>query len=131
MGSTRSSHPKLCSKKMNVTQPAAKNNLEMLHDELKRAKAAAHAAQQRQKAYADQHRSELEFEVGQLVLLSTLNLSLRNDGCRKLLPRWVGPMKITKRIGKVAYRLDLPDGWKIREDVSRRCNVWGGDVTFP
>lgn len=64
------------------------------------------AAQRRQKQYADQHRREEEFQEGELVWLSSRNMTPR--GSPKLQPKYVGPYKIIQRIGKVAYKLDLP-----------------------
>ena len=61
--------------------------------------------QKYQKRYFDAHHRQLEFEVGQKVLLSTKNLKL--PGSRKLHPRWVGPFKVLQRIGAAAYKLDL------------------------
>ena len=42
------------------------------------------------------------------MLLSTRNLRLQ--GPRKLHDRFVGPFKVTERIGQTAYRLDLTGG---------------------
>jgi hypothetical protein len=49
-----------------------------------------------------------QFGVGDMVWLSTKNLHKRGERCRKLLPKYVGPFTIAARVGKVAYRLDLP-----------------------
>ena len=50
------------------------------------------AAQQRQKAFADQHRSEKVFSVGDQVLVSTKYLNIKHaETNRKLLPKWIGP----------------------------------------
>jgi hypothetical protein len=97
--------------------PAAKEFAEILQDELRRAKKCLEAAQQRQKHYADARRREATFEVGANVLLRTTNLKLRTAGdtstTTKLLPKWVGPFEITQKVGEVAYKLDLPDSWRI------------------
>ncbi|KAK1408323.1 hypothetical protein QVD17_39992 [Tagetes erecta] len=68
------------------------------------------AARSRQKSYADKRRKPLEFNVGDLVLLkvSPWKGVVRFGKKGKLAPRYVGPFKILERIGKVAYRLDLP-----------------------
>ena len=67
-------------------------------------------AQSRQKSYADRRRSELEFQVGDFVLLKVSPwkgvIRFRKRG--KLGPRYIGPFRVIARIGRVAYRLDLP-----------------------
>ncbi|GJV92595.1 putative reverse transcriptase domain-containing protein [Tanacetum coccineum] len=68
------------------------------------------AARDRQKSYADNRRKPLEFEVGDQVLLKVSPwkgmICFGKKG--ELTPRYVGPFKILKRIGPVAYRLRLP-----------------------
>ena len=71
-------------------------------------RAAVHIlqAQALQKHYADQKRKEAEFQEGEQVWVSTRFMPPR--GSSKFQPRFIGPFKIVKRIGKVAYQLDLP-----------------------
>ncbi len=95
--------------------PAAVDFAKQMQDLLRLAKARLEAAQHRQKAYADQHRTEMEFEVGQRVLLSTKNLKLKGSGTRKFFPKFIGPFKILKRIGPVAYELELPPSYKFHD----------------
>ena len=61
-------------------------------------------AQSRYKSYADKRRRELEFNVGDFIYLkvSLLCGTVRFHVKGKLAPRFVGPYKIRKRIGKLA-----------------------------
>ena len=67
-------------------------------------------ARSRQKSYADLHRRDLEFGVGDQVFLkiSPKRGILRFGKKGKLAPRYIGPFPIIDRIGEVAYKLQLP-----------------------
>ena len=79
----------------------------------KKATEYLHRAQERQKTYADKRRREQVFHIGDQVLLSTENLQLKNAPVRKLKRRFIGPFFVIRRIGPVAYELDLPSTWRI------------------
>ena len=64
------------------------------------AKKLLQKAQEYKRKYFDAHQCQLEFKVGQKVLLFTKNLKL--PGSRKLHPRWVGPFKVLQRVGAAA-----------------------------
>ncbi|WVZ91566.1 hypothetical protein U9M48_037718 [Paspalum notatum var. saurae] len=68
-------------------------------------------AQSRQKSYADKRRRELTFEKGEFVYLkvSPLRGTKRFHTRGKLAPRYIGPFRITKRVGDLAYELELPE----------------------
>ncbi|GJZ93429.1 putative reverse transcriptase domain-containing protein [Tanacetum coccineum] len=68
------------------------------------------AAQDRQKSYADRKRKPMEFEVGDRVMLkvSPWKGVVRFGKRGKLNPRYVRPFKVLAKVGKVAYRLELP-----------------------
>ncbi|WVZ54226.1 hypothetical protein U9M48_005056 [Paspalum notatum var. saurae] len=68
-------------------------------------------AQSRQKSYADKRRRELAFEAGEFVYLkvSPLRGTERFHMRGKLAPRYVGPYRIKKKIGELAYELELPE----------------------
>ena len=67
-------------------------------------------AQDRQKSYVDKRRKPIEFQVGDKVMLkiSPWKGVVRFGKRGKLSPRYVGPYKIIKRVGEVAYKLELP-----------------------
>ncbi|GJV77416.1 putative reverse transcriptase domain-containing protein [Tanacetum coccineum] len=73
------------------------------------------AAQDRQKSYADLMRKPMEFEVGDKVMLkvSPWKGVVRFGKRGKLNPRYVGPFKVLSKVGKVAYRLELPQEFSI------------------
>ena len=67
-------------------------------------------AQSQQKSYADRRRRPLEFEACDHVFLNVMpKRGVVRFGKRgKLSPRFIGPFKILKRVGTVAYWLALP-----------------------
>jgi hypothetical protein len=68
-------------------------------------------AQTRQKSYADNRRRPLEFEEGDHVYLkvSPLRRMRRFKVKGKLSPRFIGPFKVFRRVGEMAYQLELPN----------------------
>src|SRR5713101_6986892 len=68
------------------------------------------AAQDIQKRYADKHRVNREFSVGDHVYLKVREnkSSLKLGSCAKIPPRYCGSFEVLERIGLVAYRLALP-----------------------
>ena len=69
------------------------------------------AAQSRQKSYSDKRRRKLSFEVGDYVYLkvSPIRGTQRFQVQGKLAPRYIGPYRVVKRVGTVAYRIQLPE----------------------
>jgi hypothetical protein len=68
-------------------------------------------AQTMQKGYADNRRRPLEFEEGDHVYLkvSPLRGMRRFKVKGKLSPRFIGPFRVFRRVGEMAYQLELPD----------------------
>ena len=68
-------------------------------------------AQSRQKSYANKRPPDLEFQVGDRVLLTVLPwkgvIGFTKRG--KLGSRYIGPYRVIARVGRVAYRLELPE----------------------
>ncbi|XP_049348176.1 uncharacterized protein LOC125812742 [Solanum verrucosum] len=67
-------------------------------------------AQSRHKSFADNRRRGLEFFIGDWVFLkvSPMKGVMRFGKKGKLSPRYIGPYKIIRRVGQVAYELELP-----------------------
>ncbi|GJZ77008.1 putative reverse transcriptase domain-containing protein [Tanacetum coccineum] len=78
------------------------------------------AARDRQKSYADLKRKSMEFQVGDKVMLkvSPWKGVVRFGKRGKLNPRYVGPLKLLEKVGRVAYKLELP------EELSRVHNMF-------
>ncbi|XP_074315088.1 uncharacterized protein LOC141651269 [Silene latifolia] len=68
------------------------------------------AVQDRQKSYVDLHRRDIEFQLGDKVLLkvSPMRGVMRFSKRGKLSEKLIGPNEIWDRIGEMAYRLALP-----------------------
>ncbi|KAL1151422.1 hypothetical protein V6Z11_A09G040800 [Gossypium hirsutum] len=77
------------------------------------ARACLHKASKRNKKWADRNRRDVQFQVGDPVL-AKLHLILQHDGLHKgLVRRYEGPFRIVKKVGKVAYKLELPEKLKV------------------
>ena len=91
--------------------PSAGGWLQESHDTMRALKENIAKAQNQQKQYADQKRTERHFEVGDMVYLMLQpyrQSTLRKSGSEKLKPRYYGPFRILRRVGEVAYELELP-----------------------
>jgi hypothetical protein len=108
-------HPASTLAERQYAVPAAEQFVIKMQDELKRARQCMLDAQTRMKSTADKHRKDITFKVGDDVLLATKNLKLKGNNPRKLLPRFIGPFKVLKCVGRVSYKLDLPEHMKIHD----------------
>jgi hypothetical protein len=114
--------------------PRAKDWIQESQNILKALKDNLQTTQNQQKVYADRRRVERSFEVGDLVYLRLQpyrKSSLKKKGAEKLKPRFYGPYRITRRVGEVAYELELPEGSKIHNVFHVSClkKVVGQQVT--
>jgi hypothetical protein len=85
--------------------------IQQTHDKVHQIRQNMLTAQSWQKSYADVRRRDLEFAVGDEVLLkvSPTKGIVRFGIKGKLSPRYIGPYLITARVGSLAYRLQLPE----------------------
>lgn len=92
-------------------------------------------AQRSQAKHADQHRREVAFKPGDLVLLSQQNIQLLGDEhrTRKLSTRFLGPYPVKRVVNSNAYELDLPASFRIHPviNVSQLKPYRDGAEEFP
>ncbi|KAJ9556477.1 hypothetical protein OSB04_011091 [Centaurea solstitialis] len=100
----------LCWDEVGEKQLAGPEVVQITSDKINQVRERLKTARDRQKSYADKRRKDIEFQVGDQVMLkvSPWKGVIRFGKKGKLSPRYVGPLRITERIGAVAYKLDLP-----------------------
>lgn len=88
---------------------ARKNIQKTLRDNLSK-------ASNRMKQMAHQKRKDREFDLGDMVYVKLKpyeQASVTIRECHKLAAKYFGPYKVIEKVGKVAYRLELPTTAKI------------------
>lgn len=73
-------------------------------------------AQERQRYYANMHRRDQRFSIGDLVLVSSAHIEQPWERFRpneSLSPTWLGPWKVLEIVNDNAYRLQIPADMKI------------------
>jgi hypothetical protein len=115
--------------------PSAADALARWRSAMVRAQETTKTAQARQKKYADEHRREVSYVIGDRVLLSTANLKLVGESkrARKFTERFIGPYRIKRVINRNAYELELPPSLKIHPtiNVSHLKQYIDGSAAFP
>ena len=92
------------------TDRQAAEYVQRLQEGHESAKKATDAAQDKKRRDVDPYRRQEDFEVDNIVWLSSKNL--RNDRpSRKLSHKWYGPFKVLEKVGS-SYQLDIPQTWK-------------------
>ncbi|GJW29106.1 putative reverse transcriptase domain-containing protein [Tanacetum coccineum] len=116
----RKCHSPICWAEVGEVQLTGPEIVQETTEKIIQVKQRMQAARDRQKSYADLKRKPMEFEVGDKVMLkvSPWKGVVRFGKRGKLNPRFVGPFKVIKRVGDVAYKLELP------EELSRVHNTF-------
>jgi hypothetical protein len=71
------------------------------------------SSSQEYKHRADQHRRELQFEVGDLILAHLRKERFPRGTYNKLKMKKIGPCKVIRKFGANTYEIELPDGVRI------------------
>jgi hypothetical protein len=97
--------------------PMVQDWIQKSQDILRELKDHLQRAQNQQKVQADKHRVDRTFEVGDLVYLRLQPYrqdSIKRSGADKIQPYFFGPYRDSRKIGDVAYELEIPRGSKIQ-----------------
>jgi hypothetical protein len=99
--------------------PEALDFTTRISEALRCAKEALERARDRYISQTLTNKAPIAYTVGQLVFLSSKNLSVAKGFSKKLLPKWMGPFEVLRTVVKgqtvVAVQLQLPDGWSIHD----------------
>ena len=98
----------------NTEYPGVRTFAQRMKDAVLTAHDAIIASRMKQTRAANNQRKEAPFALGDLVYLSTKNLSLPKGRARKLAPKFVGPYKILQDYKNNTFLLDLPSELKQR-----------------
>ena len=96
--------------------PASSDFVKKSQDIIRSLKDNLQHAQNQQKLYFDRKRIERSFEMRDLVFVRLQpykKSNLKRSGAKKLKPRFYEPYKVIRKVGEVAYELELPPNRKI------------------
>ena len=93
--------------------PSAEQTIKDISESIKIARNQIIKSQEQQKKYADQHRKDHQFKIGDLVLLNNRNLNPADRRSRKLAHKWEGPFPIISKFGNNSFKLQLPNKMNI------------------
>ena len=120
-----------------AANPAVEQLQQKLQDGWERATTSMKKAQERQKTSADKKRRAVEYQVGDKVWLSTEKIVLRGnkqlDRSMKFGAKFIGPFEVVEVKNRNAYRLQLPESFKMHPvvNVERLKKYVDGEEQFP
>lgn len=84
--------------------------IQEMEEQVRQIKERLKEAHDRKKSYVDAHRTNRKYEVGDQVFIRIKpnKSTIRFGKWTNLSPQFIGPFKVTKRVGPVAYCLALP-----------------------
>ena len=116
------------------SNPEAGDRIRRLKSDLLLARTHIERAQARQAKYADQHRRDVTFVVGDKVLLSTDHLKMVGADKRtpKFASKYLGPFAVKRVVNANAYELNLPAPLRIHPVLNvSRLKVYRDPSSFP
>ena len=93
--------------------PPADRKGNALYEKLSQARQAIQKAQQRTAEYYNRNREDRQYQVNQLVWLSTEHMRCTEP--RKTVKRWCGPFPIEQVVNRLAVRLNLPPTMRMHD----------------
>ncbi|KKA22102.1 Retrovirus polyprotein, partial [Rasamsonia emersonii CBS 393.64] len=98
-------------RKLKLERKEAQNWLRHMENIWKLARTKMEAAQHRQKTQADRHRREVDFGIGDWVMVTTRDWKTERPS-RKLADQAAGPYQIIEKVGN-SFKLNLPDSIRV------------------
>jgi transposase InsO family protein len=96
--------------------PSVEDFLTSISNGIQTAKDALTLAKANQERNANRHRRDVEYNVGDQVLLNSNHINLASQALRpskKLQHRFIGPYQVITKVSPVAYKLELPPDLRI------------------
>jgi hypothetical protein len=92
--------------------PSLNEWIRQMDDQIRLATQSLEAAQATQQREANKHRSDVLFDIGDEVLVSTEHFQPEEGCTKKLSPKYLGPFKVIQKIHENCYKLALPPDMK-------------------